>query len=108
MEYILLILIFVGGVGWGWRLREKMAVQNMQKILDNVEESAEELEEDLNRIPVTIERLNSQLFVYSMEDSSFMAQGDDWKEVEERLSSRYPGKKFHATRENLIEMGFKL
>jgi hypothetical protein len=104
MEYILLILIFLVGAVLGWRLREKAAVRNLSKIID----SAEEQQEDLLRIPVNIQRVDGELMAYSIKDNSFMAQGWDWDELEQRLISRFPGKKFKATRENLIEMGFKL
>ena len=65
-------------------------------------------EDDLVRVAVKIERVDGELMVYSIEDNLFMAQGLDWDEIEERLTARFPGKKFHASQENLIEMGFKL
>ena len=108
MEYILLLLVFLVGILWGWRLREKAAIRTMKKMIDSKEELSEEEQDDLLRIPVTIERIDGELMVYSIKDSSFMAQGFDWDEIEDRLNERFPGKKFHATRENLIEMGFKL
>ena len=107
MEYILLFLIFLAGVVWGWRLREKAAVRTLSKIIDSAEDLSEE-QQDLLRIPVNIQRVDGELMVYSIKDNSFMAQGWDWDELEQRLTSRFPGKKFQATRENLIEMGFKL
>tara|TARA_B110000977_G_scaffold201621_1_gene297285 strand:- start:764 stop:1090 length:327 start_codon:yes stop_codon:yes gene_type:complete len=108
MEYILLLLIFLAGTGCGWRLREISAVRSMNKILNIKETLSEEEQDDLVRVAVKIERVDGELMVYSIEDNLFMAQGLDWDEIEERLTARFPGKKFHASQENLIEMGFKL
>lgn len=107
MEILLLLIIFGLGIGFGWNLREKAAERTITKMLEKLEEQQEE-DEDKDRIAVTIENVNNQLMVYDMYSKQFMAQGADWECIEENLKIRYPGKKFHATKENLDDIGIKL
>lgn len=88
----------------GWKAREVHAKHVLSKFTEEVLENAEK--EESNIVRVKIERFNDHFFVYNMEDHSFMAQGSDRKELEKNLADRYPGKKFAAKEENLVEMGF--
>ena len=106
MEILLVLLIFGFGMGFGWNLREKVAEQKMKKVLELLQE--QEAEEDENRIAVTIEMVGNQLMVYDMFSGQFMAQGADWNTIQENLKTRFPGKTFQATKENLDDMGIKL
>lgn len=92
----------------GWVAREVHAKKVLEQITTQALENVEELQKEVdnNLIRVKIERYNDHFFVYNMEDHSFMAQGLDRKELEKNLADRYPGKKFAAKEENLVEMGF--
>ena len=107
MEILLVLIIFGFGMGFGWNLREKVAEQKIKKVLQQLEDQVMDEEEE-TRIPVTIEMVGNQFMVYDMLSGQFMAQGNTWAEIEQRLTSRYPGKKFQATREDLEMMGIKL
>lgn len=107
MEILLVFIIFGLGLGFGWNLREKIAEQKIKKVLEHLEDQVMDDEEE-TRIPVTIDMVENQFMVYDMISGQFMAQGNTWAEIEQRLTSRYPGKKFQATREDLEMMGIKL
>lgn len=101
----LLILFVVAVIAFiaGWVQREQYAKYVLSKLLDSVEETEDDSD---SPIKIKIEKHIDSFFVYSMETDSFMAQGSSRTELEKNLSTRYPGKKFAATQENLKEVGF--
>jgi hypothetical protein len=46
------------------------------------------------------------LFAYHKDNSQFITQASDRKELEKKLAELYPGKTFGVTPQNLIEIGF--
>lgn len=109
MEIILGILLgvifFVLGFIQGWRMRELYAVKKLDELLNKVEQEVdEEIKESI--IPITIEKHQDTYFVYGVNDNQFIAQGNNRWELEKNLETRYPGKKFAASNENLKEVGF--
>lgn len=105
MDILFALIIFIVGVSYGWHLREKVAEHKMHKMMETMEHLQEE-EDD--RIPVKVERVDEQFMVYDEINGQFMAQGNTWSDIENRLIERFPGKRFRASIENLKEMGIKL
>lgn len=95
-----LVLCIVLGFRLGWVAREIHA----KRILSEMVEMSVETDDDT--IAITIDKHNEQFFVYSLSDSTFMAQGSTRQEVEKQLEQQFPGKKFIATHQNLIDVGF--
>jgi hypothetical protein len=109
MELLIYILVAIILVRLGWHLREFQAIAEVKKMRED--DTLEILEQELEQIkkkylPIKIEKVNQGYFVYSIPDNTFMAQGNNFKELEENLDKRYPGKKFAATPDNLKEVGF--
>ena len=98
---ILGIVSFVGLVN-GWKARERKATRTLQQFVENAQEQEEE-----DTIHILIEKHNGVLFVYDMRNSSFLAQGNDRKDIEEALRKRFPGKRFACPESNMIEVGLK-
>jgi len=89
--------------GLGWWAREIYAVYQTKMFFREIQEQNES-EEEFE--PIVIDKHNDTFFVYSKADHTFMAQGINMKDLENNLASRYPGKKFGATNDNLKEVGF--
>ena len=107
MELILLVVytfvVWLGGAVSGWKAREEHAKQITEKLLNHLQESAEQDEES---IQITIEKHNNVFYVYDRETNEFMAQGSTKDEVETNLQKRYPGKSFGCAESNLSQTGF--
>jgi hypothetical protein len=100
---LVLLLCVVLGFRLGWVAREMHAKRILREMVEMVDDSEEENDET---IAITIDKHNDQFFVYSLHDSTFMAQGSTRQEVEKHLEQQFPGKKFVATHQNLIDVGF--
>lgn len=97
------LVCYVAGILHGWHARERKLLREMvEEVRENVKQ------ENQNVIRITIEKHNGRFFVYGKDDNVFMALGDTIEELEEALSTRYPGKRFAAHEDNLLEMGIKL
>ena len=107
MELILLVVytfvVWIGGAVSGWKAREEHAKQMTEKLLNHLQESAEQ---DEDSIQITIEKHNNVFYVYDRETNEFMAQGSTKDEVENNLRKRYPGKSFGCKESNLSQTGF--
>jgi hypothetical protein len=99
--YIVIVVIaFVGGVVYGWGLRERHAQRKLDNLLDKFEHAVqEEINESL--IKITIESHSGMFYVFNKDTDEFMGQARTRKELEEVLAKRYPDKRFMATPENL-------
>jgi hypothetical protein len=105
IEIIAVAVVGILGFYSGWKAREQAAARRVDELLEYAEaEALREIKENVIRI--SIEKHQDVYYVYNMDDQSFMAQGKDRKELESILASKYPGKSFAATKENLYEMGF--
>ena len=104
MEYLVGLAIFVCGAFVGWKYREYTALKMVQEL------QMEELEEHIEnkKIAITVERNADQWFIYKKEDGTFMAQGDTWLSVCDRMAERYPGKRFVIDEDNAAEVGLNL
>jgi hypothetical protein len=100
---LVLILCVVLGFRLGWVAREMHAKRILRDMVEMVDDSEED---DDDPIAITIDKHNDQFFVYSLSDSTFMAQGSTRQEVEKHLQQQFPGKQFVATHQNLIDVGF--
>ena len=105
MDILILIMIalmvYMLGIAAGWRAREHRAKEIIEKVLELQERDEED------RIHITLEKHNGIVFVYNKKDSSFMAQGKTKEELEAILSSRFPGKKFAVSEEELQSAGLQ-
>lgn len=104
METLFVIIFAVGlGFSFGWYTREIAAKRVVMRMA--AEFNKKHLE---NSIRIKIEKDGDFFFAYSHEDHSFMAQGATFKELDQNLSSKYVGKKFLISEENLSEIGVQL
>ena len=101
--------ITYGGILWigmiiGWKLRERAAIRQLEQLqLEEIEEYVEN-----KKIPITVEIVDDQWFIYKKEDGSFMAQGESWEEVTDRMAERFPEKRFIIEPENAKAVGLNL
>jgi hypothetical protein len=105
IEIIAVAVVGVLGFFSGWKTRERAAQLRVDELLSNIGEELEE-QAQASIIKITIEQHDGVYYVYDMEDSSFMAQGVTRKDLEVDLATKFPGKTFAATKENLAEIGF--
>ena len=105
MEYLFYFVFFIVGIFWGWKLREYRATQQIDKLFKEAEQQIQ-VETAVSPIRIMIEKHNDTFYVYSEDDQMFMAQGSTFKDVEETLTKRFPGKRFAADPENLKEVGY--
>jgi len=90
--------IFILGGVYGWDLREKYANRMLQKLAKHIVE--EQVSSD-DLIQITVEKHNNTLFIYKKEDGQFMVQGTSFKELNDALENRFPGKRFACSEEHL-------
>ena len=106
VEFLIVFGIYLFAFAHGWIARERTASKRVDELLAQYEEETErEIQE--NTIKITIEEYKGKLYVYNMDDKSFLASGEDKTQLEANLAERFPGKLFAATKENLKEVGFK-
>lgn len=96
------LAFFIIGVLNGWKARERHAERVLSHLL---EETVTEKEQD-DYIRILIEKHNDTFYVYDEKTNKFLAQGSSKKELEDTLHSMFPGKRFGAKEQNLIEVGF--
>ena len=104
IEIFLLLLSCIGlGFVAGWILREKHAMKVVKSI---VEKARQEYIEDIknNIVDVKLEKAGDMYFIYSKDEGTFLAQGKNMEELEDNLTSRFPGKMFNTTPEDLKEL----
>lgn len=106
MDILILIGVTIIAFTWGWNTREQVAQRQNRKFFEKLVEKAQEEQEQLVRIK--IEKHEGILYAYQYEDSLFIAQANDRKELESKLAEKFPGKRFGCSEENLKEVGFKL
>lgn len=106
VEFIILVSVGLFGFILGWTSRERHAERKLNAILNDVQESVRENVQK-NLIPVEIEQHEGHYYVYNMKDKTFMAQGNTRQELERVLEEKFPGKKFAATEDNLVKVGFQ-
>jgi len=101
MSYLLYITCFI----LGWKLREYTAVRKITKIMQEIDKKPEES----NKLTVKIEKNNDIFYLYNMETDEFLTQGSSKEEIQENLKKRFGNvdMAFHATSENVKEVGFK-
>lgn len=97
-------LLFIVGLLLGWKFREYTAVRKMQKLIKEAEKPKE-----TDKIQVKIEKHKDMFYVYNTETDEFLTQGKDKEEIQANLKSRFGNVNmaFHATSENIKEIGFK-
>jgi hypothetical protein len=105
MEFLILIVVAVVSFVWGWNTRERVAMHHTNKLLEDLMTHAVQ-EEKEQLIRIKIEKHEGNLYAYHYENSSFIAQASDRKELEKKLAEKYPGKRFGCTEDNLKEIGF--
>jgi hypothetical protein len=108
MEFLIVAVVcfifFLWGGVSGWQARERYAKKVIEQHIKKIEKNIiEDVKSSL--ITITIEQHNGTFFVYNKEDKTFMAQGKNKQELEAALSSRFPGKKFAASQEELEKAG---
>jgi hypothetical protein len=74
-----------------------------------VKKAEEETPKPTNKISVKIERSGKMFYLYNLETNEFLTQGYSKEEIQENLKKRFKNvdMAFHATSENIKEVGFK-
>ena len=107
MELLILFVVacifFAYGVNIGWKAREVHAKKVVAKFEQEVSEKVGEEVKSL--IHINIERHNGMFYVYDKRQKTFMAQGTTREELEDALQSRYPGKRFACSEEEMERAG---
>lgn len=102
MDFVLVFLValffWVHGAYSGWKAREEYVKQAVAKLVENMKEEEEDSE---SLVHVTIEHHAGMFYVYDKTNNTFMAHGSTKQELEDALSSRFPGKQFAAALEEL-------
>lgn len=92
------------GMYLGWKYREHTAIKMMERLrLEEVEEYV-----DNRKIAIKVEKMSNIWYVYKEEDGTFMAQGNSWEEVTDRIAERYPEKRFIIDPDNAKQVGLNL
>lgn len=107
--YIVVVIVaFIGGIAYGWGLRERYAKRTADALLKELELDIDSKmkEHSKSLIPIKIERHKDVFYVFNHENDEFMGQAETREELEKVLSDRFPGKRFMAQPDNLKEMGF--
>ena len=104
MEFLILFVVLVVGINWGWTAREAFAKRRAEFLLSKLQEMEEDTPEDIIRI--NIEKDNGVLFAYYEQDSRFIVQANSREELENKLKELFPGKRFGCSVENLKQCGF--
>lgn len=104
-QFVIVFLIFLAGVIFGWSAREQAAKKVVERYLDNLEQEVEKTAKDM--INIKIERNGDFYYVFESESDSFLGQATNREDLEKVLGQKFPGKRFYATSANLKEVGFK-
>jgi len=102
LSVIVLGVVYIIGLVQGWKARERKSIRNIQDFVDSVQQK-----EQKDTIHITIEKHDGILFVYDMNTSSFLAQGNTRQEIEDALKKRFPDKRFACAESNMIRVGFE-
>jgi len=111
MTNLFWIIAWFLGMYAGWYLRQSQLENSIKKMQQ--EEEAERaskrfrpsIKDDV--INAIIERDKDIFYVYAKEDGIFLAQGKSASEITERLTERFPDKKFYVTESNVSEVDYK-
>lgn len=60
----------------------------IKKVLAELDTQIEKAKDTF--MPITVERVNGQIFCYSEEDNTFLCQGNNLEEIRELIKSRFP------------------
>jgi len=109
MDYLTLILaLLTGGIGYWYGVRRTISkFENGELFLEYDED--EYIDEDdqpiIDDILAYLEVHDNIIFMYKLKDSSYLSHGVDIVSLQDRLSDRFPNKRFAITAENLDETG---
>lgn len=106
MDLIDIISLMVVGVSLGWFARERYAVYQVRRLMNDA--VADKLENIQPAIPIVIEKEGDMFYVYDEETREFLAQGVDHETVASVLNKRFPTRSFTAQPQNLQEVGYKV
>lgn len=103
MEFFLVIGVFGIGFFLGWTLREKVAVQRIQKVTDEI---AEDMVEQFKSkvIDISVEDHEGVFYIYSKDDGSYLAHAPSMEKLEDILMEKFPGKLFNANTDDLQKL----
>ena len=106
MDLILGFILIGIGVILGWYFREYYAMRVVHKLLEQVAEEGDEVEDEsiVDRIKMRLERHGEVIYAFKDEDDSFIAQGKDLHELDAAIVARFPGKKFSVREQDLIDI----
>lgn len=95
------IIICLGCLFIGWKLREAYAVRQISKFIKLDDEKAQKPAKTL----LKLEKESDVIYAYDNETDEFLGQGESLKALAQVLGKRFPDKRFTASPENLKELG---
>jgi hypothetical protein len=108
MEFVILFGALLVGILVGWELREKWAIRQVHRLLEEGEIKLNKVEEEEEeRTKMRLEKHSDLIYAFTEEDDSFIAQGKDLHELDAAIQARFPGKKFSIRESNLEDIGVK-
>ena len=100
-EIINIILVAIIMFIVGWVARERYAL----KLIKSLREQLRQTLATSRHIPIKFTKDGDSFFVYNELTDEFLGQGKTRQEIQELLSTRFPGVYFTAGRDNLREVG---
>lgn len=98
-EYIYYFITFVVSVYAGWYAREFVAKYTIHKSMQALAEQMAPV-----YVPIKVELDEGQIYIYNKDTSEYLASAQTASELETILSSKYPGKLFSASTEDLLKL----
>jgi len=109
MDYLTLILVLVtGGIGYWYGVRRtinKFQTGQLYIEYDEDEYIDEDDEPIANDILAYLEIHDDIIFMYKLSDHGYLSHGKSIDSLQDRLSDRFPNKRFAITSDNLDETG---
>jgi hypothetical protein len=95
LDFFVLIFVVIGAVHFGWNLREIYAKHVLKKMNEELSEDLAEIQQQFkdNVIPMRVEKHQSEYYLYNTTNQSFICQGKNKGELQDKFNTVYPKKK---------------
>lgn len=106
--FIEILLIIIGAIWLGWRLREISAIRLHKQMKKQEQESrilelADEIQSTF--IETNVEKIGDTFYLHDKATGEFLAQGDSSEELSTNLRTRFPEKRFVMDKKDLESIG---
>lgn len=103
-----ILLIIIGAIWLGWKLREISAVRlykqmKMEEQESRILELADKIQSTF--IETNVEKIGDTFYLHDKATGEFLAQGDSSEELSTNLRTRFPEKRFVMDKKDLESIG---